>query len=676
MRKLLSILIVLAATLAVVSCHGHDDDDPDTSYTFGSDLAVTKQIRKVRTFPTLPDGFLHTDYAAMARALDALAFSFSSDPVATLPSYGPDPSTWEPLGFWDDGRVGIPPSVTTVFYKDRTFGFPTYVGDRRSSSEGPYEAITMLPMVLGASYAGIDKSDQTIGGVSHNFVDMTKAFFDVGIGLVLNTTSNTVQGKSFWYDLYPQITIARLSDLYPDDEDLKMIVRAGADTWLDALPHMVDTGVAPDYAFTGFDVRFNVPVMGPHIEPPNGGLAFIFYAAWRMTGEQMYLEGAKTVLDWLEDTPRNPNYEAMNDFAFLVAAALNLTEGTDYDVQKMIEFVFENDAAYRPGWSVLSGDFNGYPVHGLVGDQSYAFAMNSFNLASTLVPTVKYDVRFADDVGTYVLNLVNNARWFMPEVMPLVNQTMTARLAIDPEGVIIYEGLKRSIGDISPVAAGDATSMFSQPSDLSLYSSSHLGYLGGIVRDTDVHGILEIDLDATDSFGDHTFPVHLYKNPYTTRRVITVDVGSGSHDLFDAVTKRIVARDVTGQVEVDIPANGSRVLWTLPANSTFTREGDTLYVDGVAVASWQAAVNIVSPGNSSYTLTEGDVIRLSTFAPAGDTITRMVVRYGDIVVHDGPPLETIDYDKSQLPDTDYDLVVEIWTQQGLYDRSTSRVICR
>ncbi len=676
MRKTLLITLVIAMVLCTVACRGNKDPEQEPAFVFGTDQAVSKTIRKVDTFPLMPTDFHYTDYAEAAKTLDRLVFDFAENDQAVIPNYQPDdPSTWNPLGFFDDARVSIPPSVTTIFYKGRTFGFPTYVGDRRSSSEGPYEAITMLPMVLGASFVGIDKSHQTIGDHTYDFVEMTKAFYDIAIDLVLNTTGNTVQGKSFWYDLYPQITIARLADLYPDD-DFQMIVTKGADAWLSALPYMIDSEIGNDYEFTGFDVRFNLPFIGRHIEPPNGGLAFVFYAAYQLTDDNKYLEGAKTVLDWLQNTPRNPNYEAMSDFAFYVAAALNRLEGTTYDIQKMIDFVFENDAAFRAGWSVLSDEFNGYPVHGLVGDQQYAFAMNSFNLASTLVPTVKYDVRFADDVGTYILNLVNNAKWFFPRQMPLVNQTMTAHLAFDPEGSIIYEGLKRSIGTVSPVAAGDATAMFSQPSDLSLYSSSHLGYLGALVKETNVTGILQIDLNATDSFGDKTYPVHLYRNPYSTRRVIEVDVGSGTHDLFDAVTKQIVARNVTGVVNIDIKGDTSRVLWTLPANSTFTRTDHIIYVNDVAVAAYQAAVNIVSPGHSSYELRQGDVIRMTYQSPYDDPISNMVIRFGDIVVYDGMPILTFDYDKSVLPDTDYDLIVEIETENGLYDRSTSRVICR
>lgn len=650
-------------------------EDTPVGDLFGKDVPITKSIRKVDSFPDIPENYAYVDYKEKARALDELVFRFAENDTVVVPNYrSDDPSTWDPIGFWDDSRTGIPDTVKTIYYKDMFFGLPTYVGDRRSSSDGPHEAITSVSTVLGSSFVGMNKSAQMIGSDTHDFVNMTKAFYDVGLGLVLNTAGNTIQGKSIWYDLFPQIAFTRLYHEYPEDEDMKAIVLRGADVWLEALPHMVDDEGNPDFEYTGFDVRFNLPFVGSHIEPPNGGLAFLFYSAYRITGENRYLNGAIDALDYLETYRKNPNYEAMSDYGFYVAAILNLEHGTDYDVQKFIEFVFENDSAFRPGWSVLSGTYGGYPVHGLVGDQSYAFSMNSFHLASTLAPMAKYDPRFATDIGKYFLNLTNSARWFFPGYVPLSHQTMNGYLSFDQERAVIYEGFRSSYNGVSPLAMGDATALFGSPSDLSLYSSSHLGHLGAIVDPTNVKGILELDLNATDSLRGHDHPTHLYYNPYASERTIEIDLGTRSYDLFDLTNKEVVARDVTGKVDIDIPANGSRIIMRLPAHTAYTVEEGRFFVAEHVIASDQASVNVLSPGQSKASLRNGDSIRFSYQAPRNDEVVSMTIRYDDIVVYEGEPIETYEHDSSLLTESDYELIVLIETANGLTDKSSTRII--
>lgn len=679
--KRLFLILLVMLNIILVGCSRQNNEE---YVLFSSDVAVTKEIRRVNMFPNIPDNYQYFDYRSAAIALDQLVFSFAESDEVNVPNYvSNNVDTWFPIGFFDDARVGIPDSVSSIYYKKMSFGIPSYLGDRRSSSDGPYESMATIPMVLGSSFVGIDKSNQMIGTNQYNFVDMMKSFYYVSNRLVLNHTSNTIQGKSAWYDLYPQINFARLYDLYREDEAMRSLVVDGASQWLESLPYMVDEFGHPDFEYTGFDVTFNLPYyrivsenpLSMQIEPPMGGLAFLFYTAYEITKNIDFLNGATYVLDHLETYKKNPNYEAMSDFSPWVAAAMNAKYGTQYDIQKFIDFVFENDSSFRPNWSVLSTTYNGYPVYGLVGDQDYAFAMNSFNLASTLAPMVKYDPRFANDIGKYLLNVVNNAKWFFPKQIPSGNQSMTQTLSFDPNGVICYEGLRRSNGSgVSPWATGDSQD-WGAPSDLSLYSASHIGYLGSIVSETNIEGILSFDLNATDSFGENSYPTHLYYNPFQTKQVIQINVGSGNYDLFDSVTKQVVARNVTGIVNVDIAKESSRIITTLPAHSRYQIIDNGIYVNQVLISRYQAAVNIISPGHSRYTLSSGDVIHFSFFAPKNDAIIRMEVFYDDILVYDGEAIDELSYQKNQLPNTDYELRVIIHTQNGLKDQSSTRVIC-
>jgi hypothetical protein len=633
-----------------------------------------KSIRAISNYPNLPASYAYFDYRQKAIDADRVLFGFAGNPTALQPSFNPyDDSTWNPIGFWiDQPRQPSNYDPLTTGYLRRTFGLPTYLGDNRVVSSGT-EPLTVLASVLGSSFAGIDKSNQTIGTQLLDFVEMTLASYDTGSKLVHNVG---VQGQSFWYDIFPQILFARLYDFYPDTDYMREMVLNGADEWLEALPYFVIDG-QPNFEFVGYNVVLESPTLvGRHIEPPNGGLAFLFYSAYEMTQEAKYLDGAKEVLDYLESYEKNPNYEAMTDYAPFVAAALNSKYGTNYDVGKFLDFLFETDSAFRPGWAVMSGTFGGYAVEGLVGQANdYAFAMNSFHLASVLAPMVKYDSRYASAIGKYLLHLVNNAKVFFPQTLPLVRQTMTRYLPYDLSGSLCYEGFRRNYNGIDGLAMGDATAMFSQPSDLSIYSTAFIGALGGIVESTNVNGILQIDLNQTDSFGRNDYDQYLYYNPYSTDRTIKFVGADQRYDLFDAVNKRVVARNVSGTVNVTIPAEASSLLVVLPAKSQFFLSGSDILVGNVIVAQIQVAVSLPTLA-SRQELTSSSAIQIRYSSPVSDPIVKMDLYFGSILVYSGNPVTSFSYNKALLPDTDYTFRVVITSDKGRVDVATKRVIAR
>lgn len=676
MRKIVSFIFILISVFALTAgcALPQGGSAAKRSYSYvEADVAVGKSIKKVESFADIPRNYSYFDYEAKAKALDNVVFGFAAEEKAIAPSYDPyDQSTWTPVGFWVDQQrppEKYEPLVTG--YLKRSFGLPTYIGDNRVQSSGP-EPITTISMVLGSSFAGIDKSDQVFGVKSYDFVEMTLKSYDTGSKLVKNIG---VQGQSFWYDIFPQIMFARLYYIYDSVPYMKEMVLNGADEWLEALPYFVKDG-KENYEFVGYNVVLESPTtVGDHIEPPNGGLAFLFYSAYEMTGEKKYFDGAKRVLDYLVTYPKNPNYEAMTDYAPFVAAAMNARYGTDYDVGFFLDYLFEGDSAFRAGWSVLSGDLGGYPVDGLVGQSGdYAFSMNSFHLASVLAPMVKYDVRYADAIGKYLLNLVSNAKIFFAENVPLSHQTMTDYLAFDQKGAVCYEGFRNYYNGVSGLAMGDATAMFGQPSDLSLYSSAFIGALGGMVEETDVKGILKTDLNNTDSFGANEYENYLLYNPYEVAKTVRFAGKDDRYDLFDSVTKKIVARNVKGSVNISIPARSSVVLVVLPAESDYIRAGNEVKVGGKTVARYQAAVNVDL--SSRQELNSSSRININYSAPKNDEVIFMRIAFDDVVAYEGVPLNEYYPDKSILPDTDYTMKITIVTENGLTDTTNKRVVVR
>jgi hypothetical protein len=74
----------------------------------------------------------------------------------------------------------------------------SYVGSADHPNEA--EAINILPAIVGASLAGVDKSKQN----GMNWVAMSKDFFNLtnGQNVYLNNYSTT-SGNDWWYDLMP-----------------------------------------------------------------------------------------------------------------------------------------------------------------------------------------------------------------------------------------------------------------------------------------------------------------------------------------------------------------------------------------------------------------------------------------------------------------------------------------
>jgi hypothetical protein len=105
------------------------------------------------------------------------------------------------------------------------------------------------------------------------------------------------------------------------------------------LPYFVKDEV-PNYVISRYNVVLESPtVTGGHIEPPNGGLAFIFYAAIKYRRGKIPRR-MQDVLDYLQDKSRKTQLRSLEDYAPYVAAILNARYGTDYDCRKIHRFIY------------------------------------------------------------------------------------------------------------------------------------------------------------------------------------------------------------------------------------------------------------------------------------------------------------------------------------------------
>ena len=104
--------------------------------------------------------------------------------------------------------------------------------------------------------------------------------------------------------------------------------------------------------------------------------------AWQRSKDPRFLAAADWSLRALErkTVKASPLYEVLLPYAVLTAARMNAELGRNYDVPKLANWCFDPKAApqARPNWGVITGNWSGLDVDGLVGSATdgggYAFA--------------------------------------------------------------------------------------------------------------------------------------------------------------------------------------------------------------------------------------------------------------------------------------------------------------
>jgi len=520
-------------------------------------------VNRIEMMPERPAPYLMRDWKRVAQDYDALVFDLNRT--------GP----YLPL-IW---RV-----TNTVNYPEHdSFGLSTVVGTPRMGSA---EAINVLPALVGATLVGIDKRNPD----GEDWVLGAEEFFnrrpEENVYLNLPTTQS---GDDWWYETMPNVFFYQLYDRYPGTGDFAYQFRTVADQWLRAVEAMgagTTPWTVPSMNYRAWSLATMRPLNSGVREPEAAGaIAWLLYQAYTETGEERYRIGAEAAMDFLNSRTSNPSYELQLPYGVYAAARMNAELGTGYDIEKMVNWSF--DVGPLRSWGAIIGTWGGYDVSGLIGEVSsndYAFLMNGFEQAGALVPMTRYDDRFARAIGKWVLNLANASRLFYPNYLPPLNQDSEAwSFEHDPTSAIGHEALRREQSSRSPYATGDALAGGWGYTNLTLYSASHVGVLGGIVDTTDVPMILRLDLLKTDYFHAEAYPSFLYFNPYEESKTVTVDAGAGAHDLYDAVSNQFLATSVSGPAPLTLPAGEAVQLVVAPAGGAVTYDLDRMLIDGVVV---------------------------------------------------------------------------------------------
>ena len=310
------------------------------------------------------------------------------------------------------------------------------------------------------------------------------------------------------------------------------------------------------------------------------------------------MQGAESAIQALVNQKESRFYEVLLPFGAYTAARLNAEQGTDYDVTRLLNNIFDGCQSKdgRYGWGIIAEKWGDYDVYGLQGSITdgggYGFFMNSVAITWPLVSMVKYEPKYARAIGKYMLNVVNASRLFYPDQIDKKNQWLP-ELKDLTSGIIGYEGLRKAddlnnptLKGISPVAIGDGPKWVAgQPKEsmFSLYSTSIAGVFGAIVNNTGVEGILALDCNATDFYAENKFPVYLYYNPYEETKTVTY-LSDNNIDLFDIISKKYMAKGERGNVSISLPAREAALIVILPAGTLLKKEGSKIMARDVVIA--------------------------------------------------------------------------------------------
>jgi hypothetical protein len=536
-------------------------------------------IHRVEEMPNLPEPFKILDFNELAKNYDKLVY----DPKQT--------GEFWPLIWKDNSRKN---------FDQETYGIYTAMGDVRQGKDHYdgifHESLASIGSVLGSSLVGIDKSKQN----GENYVGMLKNYFnsETEWNIMMNNTGPEVAqlgggyARDWWYDVYPNVMLYAVADFYPNEKGYEPILRSVADKFYEA-----DVVLNGNYAYSFFNYATMEPTKNSICaqEDVAAGHAYVLYSAYQKFQEPKYLEGAKSSLEALLNQKENRFYEILMPFGAYVAARMNAEQGTNYDFSKILDWTFNGTSVCREGWGVLVDNWNGYDVSGIVGSTvdhgGFGFLMNTYDTMWPLVPMVRYDQRYANTIGKWMLNAANASRLFYPNEIPDEHQTIPEEKE-HTKGVIAYEALiKKAHYEQyehleAPVAIGDGMHWNKdnpKVSQFSVYGSGHVGIAGAIISKTNVENILQLDLLATDFYKNKAYPSYLYYNPNPEVKDVTISTGEQELKIYDTIQRAFIAENVTDSFTFKISKENSSLLVLVPQDAEILEKDGKLYANDIVI---------------------------------------------------------------------------------------------
>jgi len=495
LKKQLRYLIPLLLLPLTVQAGSEPEKQVDVVYKY---TAATADL------PWIPEGYETIDWAAYAEAYYERIFS-------------------DPTFFYEDKGL---------YHTEKTrLGIVTHVGEEPTKDN--VEAMTLITLLL--SNASLESSFPK--SEMERLATKIEGYYslDQGENVFLNYLDKYSRDMTFYEQVYPGLLYFMLMDRIDPTENSDRLLEQIATGWHDVVMDLGGGERHVDFAYTGYDFAKREPYHdGTHLEPDAAaGVALLEYYAFQKFQDRKYMKAAQYCMDYLDHFESHYGTHLLYFYTPYLAARLNHEEGFKYDVAWHMEVAYEPTA---DNWGWLS------PNHfatGLVGSRTEyggtAYTYDSIMGLTALIPLLKYDARYANEIGRSILH----ASYQLGEQAKLRSRSKDEPLRTE-----------------------------------SIKAQGAIGYLGSMLKTTNVDGVLQVDVNLGDFYQDHLDnPTFLLFNPFDEEVRIEYDIQSDEVvGLYDLVTKDFLTLNVQNKTEITIPGNQSVVLIELPIE-----EGDNRY---------------------------------------------------------------------------------------------------
>lgn len=585
--------------------------------------SIYKYIQAIREMPYLPANYQYVDWKDKATKFNDLLFDMNNHDLM----FGEAVSE-------NTGR--------------ETLGIVTYTDEKRDTKTT--QALTLMSALLSAEKLNKESIGQD---KLQELVQFVEAYYNIqnGEGTLLNYQDIDSTELSFWQQIYPALMYFMLMDRYEATIDSDAMLRNIADTWYEVTMDLGGSDGIVDFGYTGYDFKNKKPFdNGEWTEPDAAaGVALLEYYAFQKFNDRKYMKAASLCMNYLDEFQRNPGYELLYLYLPYLSARLNAVEDYNFNTAKYMEFFF-TQSDYRHEYGVLK---EGYGA-GLIGERTQyggsPYSFQSIVGATALVPMLKYDQRYAVEVGKYLLNLTQNLNLF-------------------------YEINDPTYQDLIPTEKVEKDRETSDQK-LSVLSGTYLGLLGAMIEPTNIDGILKVDLNTNEYYIDEArqYPSFLMFNPHEDEKTVTYEIQSeGKVDLYDMVSHSFIAQNVMNKTEINIKSTDAVIILEIPIEAGDNQFKIDRKVERSVTANVKASVNIV--GISEYEpIADNYPIDLE-IKSTDDTAVSNITIYVD----GKPVFKNVTYTKpytvevDQLANGYHILEAEITTNTGAKDHSYARI---
>lgn len=593
-----------------------------------------RSIATVEKMPNLPSNYKFIDWAKRGEELIDFVFDHTATNFDEKTEFSVKDDRKFSTIYRDDKYGGY---MIPAFYGENRPIIDREINGKMHEGEDDQESISVTSALIAASLLGIDMNkelpDQLKGkstienGVSiETYLDNELKYYwdkDGVITNVPNGSDSKLQNTNvsnaygdFWYLLIANQNFFRLSELNPEwqPDEVNKIQKSIANKMVDMVKVLKERNATTGKGL--FDIQCfdfeNMQAVEPGWRQPDAaaGTASILYYAYKIFGDEEYLNYAKECMDYLQDLQSNPYYENMLIDAVYLAAMMNAEVGTDYDISKFWNWITTTSSSSVRNWGSVNYSQDGIDVYGMTGEPNngYSYFFNSIYPLTSILPAAKYDPSYAKMAGKWSVNIANASKYFLPSEWSEEHQTDGEFKGKLEESVLAYESLRKNDKGQNFYATGDAKQNATggwmagrNTTNFGLYGGFYTGFLGALVEETNVEGILKLDCNKTDYYQDDMYPTYLYYNPYMESKNVEIDLGNQHYDLYDSVTGMYLAKNVTGKQKIKLLADSARVIVLADPSSEVRYEDDgTTYINNKLVSHSDAEV-IANPGTELIT---------------------------------------------------------------------------